>query len=96
MRLDERLAEEPLRYGRVPLRRQQEVDRLPEAVDPPIQVGPDALDLDVDLVKPPGPGARPQVPPDPLFQFGGVGLHQRNRVVWSTTTPRSDSMEARL
>jgi hypothetical protein len=35
---------------------EQEVDGLAEAVDGAIQVGPDALDLDVRLVDPPGTG----------------------------------------
>src|ERR1700712_1349280 len=50
MRLGQRLAEEPLRRSRIPLRRQQEVDRLAAAVDRAVEIGPGTLDLDVGLV----------------------------------------------
>ena len=75
VRLGQRPAEEPL--GRIGISPggQQEVDRLAEAVDRAIQVGPDTFDLDVGLVHAPGPGAWPQMAPDALFELGGIGLH---------------------
>jgi len=58
VRLGQRLAEEPLRRSRVPPDRQQEIDRLAQAVDCPIEVGPDALDLDVGRILSANSGGR--------------------------------------
>ena len=76
-----RCAPEPAPWGggalphRYSAGRQQEVDDLPQAVDHMIQAAPDTLDRDGRLVHPPGPCARPQMSPDPVFRLGGIGLH---------------------
>jgi hypothetical protein len=74
MRLGQRLATEPLRRSGIPPRRQQEVDRLAQTIDRAIQVGLNALDLDIGLIHSPGSSAQAQMTPDPLLQFGSIGL----------------------
>src|SRR3954447_20196876 len=74
VRLPQRLAEEALRGRRVPLGREQEVDRLAAAVDRAIEVGPAALHLHIRLVDPPRAVARTQVWPDPLLQLWRISL----------------------
>ena len=95
MRLDHRFTEKPLGCSGILLGRQQEVDRLTEAINGTIQIGPDTLDLDGGLVHPPGPGAWPQVTPDALFEFGGIGLHptEQSRVVDRETSIRQHGGE---
>jgi EamA-like transporter family len=68
------LAEEAL--GRLLVARgaEQEVDRLPGAVDGPVQVAPAPADPDEGLVDVPRPAARPQVAAHPLLELGGEAL----------------------
>src|SRR5215217_1384347 len=61
VRLTECFAEEPLGGRRIPLGREQEVDRLAAAVHGAIQVSPPALHLDGCLIDPPRAIARTQM-----------------------------------
>jgi hypothetical protein len=53
MNLRQCLAKEMLRRGGVSPRREQEVDRLAQAIHDPLEIGPGSLDLDIGLVYPP-------------------------------------------
>src|ERR1700722_9538770 len=68
------LAKEPLRRGRIPPRRQKEIDRLPSAVHRPIEIRPTSLHPDVGFVHPPGAVARSQMRAGLLFKLRCVGL----------------------
>src|SRR3984957_8981172 len=68
------LAKEPLRRGRIPPRRQKEIDRLPSAVHRPIEIRPASLHSDVGFVHPPGAVAHSQMWADSLFKLRCVGL----------------------
>ena len=74
MRLHERLAKEPLRRHRISPSRQQKVDRLPEAVDRPIEIGPAPLHPNISFVHSPGAVAYPQMRAHPLLKLLGIGL----------------------
>jgi hypothetical protein len=58
----------------VPLGARQEVDRLPRAVDRPVEVAPLAADPDEGLVEVPRPTAGAQVAARPLLELGGEAL----------------------
>src|SRR5208283_1334824 len=74
VRSGERLAEEPLRRGRIPPRRQQEIDRLPPTVHRPIQIRPASFHPNVGLVHPPGAVAHPQMRADSFLKLSRIGL----------------------
>src|SRR5580692_2405518 len=75
MRLRHGLAKEPLRRGRIPPRRQKEIDRLPSAVHRPIEIRPASLHPDVGFVHPPGAVAHSQMRADSLFKLRCVGVN---------------------
>src|ERR1700733_14529625 len=60
--------------GRIPPRRQKEIDRLPSAVHRPIEIRPASLHPDVGFVHPPGAVAHSQMRADSLFKLRCVGL----------------------
>ena len=68
------LRKNPLRRGRIPPRRQKEIDRLPSAVHRPIEIRPASLHPDVGFVHPPGAVAHSQMWADSLFKLRCVGL----------------------
>ena len=70
----ERPPEKGLRRGDIPVRPQQEIDRLSVAIDSAIEIGPATFDLDVSFVDPPGTAnfAGKAVPS--LFELGNIAL----------------------
>jgi hypothetical protein len=78
MRLHERPAKEPLRRHRISPSRQQKIDRLPAAVDRPIEIGPAPLHANIGFVHPPGAIAYPQMRADPFLKLLGIGLDGSN------------------
>src|ERR1700722_17408023 len=68
------LAKEPVLRGRIPPRRQKEIDRLPSAVHRPIEIRPASLHPNVGFVHPPGAVAHSQMRADSLFKLRSVGL----------------------
>ena len=85
MRLRKRLAEEPLGGDRIPLRRQEEIDRLPSTVDRPIEIGPASLHPNVGLVH--APGAVAQALSDQFYKTFGLDISAASavRTCWNQT-----------
>ena len=73
MRLRERPPKGRL-AARVSPSRHQKIDRLPTAVDRPIEIGPVPLHANIGFVHPPGAIAYPQMRADPFLKLLGIGL----------------------
>jgi hypothetical protein len=78
----ERLPEEALGGLLVPRGAEQEVDRLPRAVDRSVQVAPGTPDPDAGPVDVPRPAAGAEVPSQPLLRLGREAPRTQPPVAW--------------
>jgi hypothetical protein len=84
------LEESPGRGG-ISASRHEHVDDLSVLVDGPVDIAPDAVDLDVRLVDVPPVARGVAGEPGRVGQQRREALHHRNTVTWSTSAPRSTS-----